>query len=60
MAIYFMHERNMYEILDENPQGKRPIGRLGHRTGKDNIKMYLREISLKGVNWFHLAEGKDL
>jgi len=33
-------------------EGKRP-----HR--RPNIRMALREIGWEGVDWFHLAEGKD-
>jgi hypothetical protein len=31
-----------------------------HRRGwKNNIKMDLREIGCRGVDWMHLAEGRD-
>jgi hypothetical protein len=34
---------NAYRILVGNTEGKRSIGRPGHRSG-DNIKMVLREM----------------
>jgi hypothetical protein len=36
---------------------KRPLGRPGHRSG-DNIKIDLREIRWKGVNWSQMAQGR--
>jgi hypothetical protein len=35
-------EENACMILVENPEGKRPLGRIRHRL-KDNIKMDLRD-----------------
>jgi hypothetical protein len=32
------------------PEGKRPLGRPRHRW-EDEIRMDLREISLRGVDW---------
>jgi hypothetical protein len=40
------------------PEGKRPLGRPRHRWD-DNIKMALREIGIKGVNWIQLAQDRD-
>ena len=37
---------------------KRTIGRVKH-TGKDNIKMYLKEIGWKGVDCINLTEDID-
>jgi hypothetical protein len=36
-------KKNAYKILVGKPEGKRPLGRPGHRW-RDNIKMELREI----------------
>jgi hypothetical protein len=50
--------RNVYKILVRKPDGKRPLGRPGHRL-EDNIKMDLREIRFGGVDWIHLAQDTD-
>jgi hypothetical protein len=39
------------------PEGKRPLGRPGHRLG--NIKMDLRETGWSGLDWIHLTEDRD-
>jgi hypothetical protein len=41
--------RNMYNILVGKPEGKRLLGRPGHRW-EDNIKMDLREIVFEGMD----------
>jgi hypothetical protein len=40
---------NIYKILVENPEGKRPLGRPRHRW-EDNIKMDLRD----KIRWYGL------
>jgi hypothetical protein len=50
--------RNVYRILVEKPEGKRPLGRP-RRRWVDNIKMNLREIGWDGVDWIELAQDKD-
>jgi len=37
---------NAYTILLRKPEGKRALGRAGHRW-EDNIRMYLREMDGK-------------
>jgi hypothetical protein len=37
---------------------KRPLRRPRHRW-KDNIKMDLKEIGCKGVEWMHMTKDKD-
>jgi hypothetical protein len=37
---------------------KKPFRRSRHRW-EDNIKMDLREVSLVGVGWSHLAQDRD-
>jgi hypothetical protein len=49
---------NAYRILVGNPEGKRPLGRPGHRW-VDNIKMDLREIEWDGEDWIDLAQDRD-
>jgi hypothetical protein len=48
----------VYEVLVGKPEGKRPLGRPGHRWG-DGIRMDLREIGLESVDWIHLAQDRD-
>jgi hypothetical protein len=38
--------------------GSRPTGRPRSRWD-ENIKADFKEISWEGVNWIHLAEGRD-
>ena len=38
--------RDIYRVLLEKPEGKRPLGKP-RRRGKDNIKMYLEELGLE-------------
>jgi hypothetical protein len=47
-------KRNAYEILVENPEGKRPLVRQ-RRRWVDDIKMDLREIEWVGGDWIDLA-----
>jgi len=37
------------------PEGKRPLGRPGHRW-EDNIKMDLQEVGCGGMDWIELAQ----
>jgi hypothetical protein len=50
--------RNSYKILVEKPKGKR-LHRRPRCRWVDNIRMVLREIGLKGVDWMHLAQDRD-
>jgi hypothetical protein len=50
--------RNLSSVLVGKPEGKRPFGRPRYRW-EDNIRMDLREIVWKGVNWMHLAQDRD-
>jgi hypothetical protein len=49
---------NAYKILVGKPEGKTRRGRL-RRTLEDNDRMDIREIGWKGVDWIHLAQGRD-
>jgi hypothetical protein len=44
-------ERKMYKVLVGKSEGKRPLGRP-RRRWEDWIRMDLREIGLRGVDWF--------
>jgi hypothetical protein len=46
--------RNVYNVSDGKPEGKRPLGRARLRW-ENNIKMDFREIGWEGVDWIHLA-----
>jgi hypothetical protein len=50
--------RNAYKILVGKPEGKRPLGRP-RRRWYDNIIMDLREIGLEGMDFIHLAHGRE-
>jgi hypothetical protein len=50
--------RNVYRVLVGKPKGKRPLGRP-RRRWEDGIKMDREEIGWGGVEWIHLAEGRD-
>jgi hypothetical protein len=49
--------RNAYNILVGKPEGKKPFGRP--RCRWDNIRMDVREIGWKVVEWMHLAQDRD-
>jgi hypothetical protein len=46
--------RNAFKILVRKHERKRPLGRHRHRW-EINIRMHLREIGWKGMNWLHVA-----
>jgi len=50
--------RNAYKVVVGNPERKRPLGSRSRRW-EDNIRMDLREIGRKGVNWMHPAQDRD-
>jgi hypothetical protein len=50
--------RDMYRVLVEQPEGKRPMGRLRCRW-EDNIKMDLQEAGCGGMDWIELAHDRE-
>jgi hypothetical protein len=50
-------KRNVYRLLVEKPEGKRPLGRPRCRW-MGNIKMDLLEIRLNVVDWIGLAQDR--
>jgi hypothetical protein len=50
-------KRNVYRLLIEKPEGKRPLGRPKRRW-MGNIKMDLLEIGLSVVDWIGLAQDR--
>jgi hypothetical protein len=50
--------RVVYRVLVGKPEGKRPLGRPRLRW-EDNIKMDLREVCFRGMDWIELAYDRD-
>jgi hypothetical protein len=50
--------KNVYRVLVGKPEGRRPLGRP-RRRWEDGIRMDLVEIGWGGVEWIHLAQGRD-
>jgi hypothetical protein len=50
--------RNVYNILVGKPEGNRPLGRP-RRRWEDNVRMDVREIGCKDVDWMHLVQDRD-
>lgn len=51
--------RSAFEMLLGKPEGKRPLGRPGHRW-EDSINMVISEIYSEGVDLIRLAKDWDL
>jgi hypothetical protein len=51
-------ERRVYKVLVGKPEGKIPLGRPRHRW-EDGIRMVLRKIGWRGVDWIRLAQDRD-
>jgi hypothetical protein len=49
--------RGAYKILFGRPEGRGPLGRP-RRRWEDNIKMDLREIGFRDVDWIHWAQHR--
>jgi hypothetical protein len=50
--------RGAYRALVGNPEGRRLLGRP-RRRWEDNIKMNLRTVRLRGIDWIDLAQDRD-
>jgi len=50
--------RGVYMVLMGKREGKRQLGRFRRRWG-DNIEMDLQEVGYEGMDWIHLAQGRD-
>jgi hypothetical protein len=50
--------REVYKVLVEKPEGKRPLERA-RRRWEDGIRMDLREIGWGSVELIHLAVDRD-
>jgi hypothetical protein len=50
-------EKHVKNLVGKNLKGRDPSKDLG--VDGDNIRMDLREIGWKGMDWIHLANGRD-
>jgi hypothetical protein len=57
-VVHMGEMRNAYKILVGKLKGEKPPRRPRHRW-EDNIRLYLREIGCKGVDWMHVAQDMD-
>jgi len=48
----------IYRVLVGIPEEKRPLGRHSHRWD-DNIKMDLKKIGCRGMEWIDVAQDTD-
>jgi hypothetical protein len=48
----------VYKVLVGKPEGRRPLGRP-RRRWEDGIRMALREIGLRGLDWIRPAQDRD-
>jgi hypothetical protein len=51
-------DRKVYKVLVGKPEGKRPLERPRCRW-EDGIRMDLREIGLRCVDWSRLSQDRD-
>ena len=49
--------RDVYTVLVDKSEGKRPLGR--HRRRWGNNKMYLQEVGCGGMDWIDLVRDRD-
>jgi hypothetical protein len=51
-------KRNAYRILVGKPEGKRALARPRLRL-EDNIRMDIREIGWRGMDWINLSQDRN-
>jgi len=56
-SIYMGESRGVYRVLFGNPVGKRSLG-VHRRRWKDNIKVDLLKLGMKGIEWTDLAQDR--
>jgi hypothetical protein len=49
---------NAHTVFIEKPERKRLVGRTRH-TSEDNVKTYVKEKTLEGVEWIRVAWDRD-
>jgi hypothetical protein len=50
--------RGAYRVLVGRLEGNRPLGRPRHRW-EDNIKMYLKEVGWRVIEWIDMPQDRD-
>jgi len=50
--------RNVYNIFFRKPEGKRPLG-ISRLWWEDNIRMDLRDIGWKSVDWMQVTQDRN-
>ena len=56
--MHMDQRRGVYRVLVGKPEGKSPLGRHRPRW-EDNIKMDLRDVGCRDVDWTELAQDRD-
>jgi len=51
-------DREVYRVLVEKLEGRRPLGRL-RRRWVDNIRMDLQDVGCVYMDWIGLAQDRD-
>jgi len=49
--------RGAYRILEQKPDGKKPLGSPRHRW--EDIKINLQEVGWRGMDWIDPAQDRD-
>ena len=50
--------RGVYRVLLGKPEGKSPLERP-RRRWEDNIKIYIKEMGLEGMDWIDLVRDRE-
>jgi hypothetical protein len=56
--MWHVFGRGSYKVLVGKPEVKRPLGRPRHRWDV-NIKMDLKEVRCRGMDWFDVGQDRD-
>jgi hypothetical protein len=54
---HVMGRSDAYRVLVGKPEGRRLLGRLGHRWDS-NMKVYLKGVGWEDMDWIDLAQDK--
>jgi hypothetical protein len=52
------NRRGAHRVLGGRPEGRRPLGRTSHRW-EDNIKINLKVVGWRGMDWIALAQDRE-